>query len=198
MNEAYVIVCIAALCSTIAVLSCIIFLPSMYTAVNELHTKVIDGVQVFRVETDSAWSKMMEIQVRVLPGGKPINNPFQSFIRHKRSASLPAHCICEPRRVCPPGPIGPRGDPGPDGPPGPPGPPGLDNHDIPKSIDCTVDTRTCVKCPPGPPGPPGPDGPMGPAGPDGAPGLSGLPGKVGPPGPDGPPGPRGPPGPPGL
>lgn len=82
--------------------------------------------------------------------------------------------------------------------PGPPGPPGLDNHDIPKSIDCTVDTRTCVKCPPGPPGPPGPDGPMGPAGPDGAPGLSGLPGKVGPPGPDGPPGPRGPPGPPGL
>lgn len=58
---------------------------------------------------------MMEIQVKVLPESKPDENPFQSFIRHKRQAGLPPFCICQPKRECPPGPQGPPGDPGPDG-----------------------------------------------------------------------------------
>ena len=76
---------------------------------------MIDGVQTFRVETDSAWSKMMEIQVKVLPESKPLDNPFRTFIRHRRQAGLPSWCICTPKRECPPGPQGPPGDPGPDG-----------------------------------------------------------------------------------
>ncbi|VDD91143.1 unnamed protein product, partial [Enterobius vermicularis] len=114
----------------------------MYATVNQLHEKVIDGVQVFRVDTDSAWLKMMDIQVELLPKSKPLENPFRTFIRHKRGNGLPSYCICEPKRTCPPGPPGPPGDPGPDGPPGPPGPPGLDNHDVPESIKCSGDTST--------------------------------------------------------
>lgn len=76
---------------------------------------MIDGVQTFRIETDSAWSKMMAIQVKVLPESKPADNPFRTFIRHKRQIGLPSWCICQPRRQCPPGPPGPPGDPGPNG-----------------------------------------------------------------------------------
>lgn len=81
----------------------------------QLHDRVLDGVQTFRVETDSAWTKMMEIQVKVLPESKPYSNPFQTFVRQKRELGLPSFCICQPKRECPPGPTGPQGDPGPDG-----------------------------------------------------------------------------------
>lgn len=77
---------------------------------------MLDGVQTFRVETDSAWTKMMEIQVKALPESKPLVNPFQTFIRHRRQAGLPEYCICQPVvRNCPPGPQGPPGPPGPNG-----------------------------------------------------------------------------------
>lgn len=76
---------------------------------------MVDGVQLFRVETDSAWKQMLDIQLKVLPPGEPQQNPFRTFLRHKRQAALPAWCICQPVRQCPPGPQGPPGDPGPDG-----------------------------------------------------------------------------------
>ena len=62
----------------------------------QLHDRVLDGVQTFRVETDSAWTKMMEIQVKVLPESKPYSNPFQTFVRQKRELGLPSFCICQP------------------------------------------------------------------------------------------------------
>uniref|UniRef100_A0A0N5AQL9 Col_cuticle_N domain-containing protein n=1 Tax=Syphacia muris TaxID=451379 RepID=A0A0N5AQL9_9BILA len=196
MQETQVLVCLAGFCSTIVIFTCIAFLPSMYFTVTELHEKVVESVHIFRVETDLAWSKMVAIRSK-LPDKKPIANPFQTFVRHKRHAKLPAWCLCQPRRECPPGPPGPPGDPGPNGPPGPPGIPGQDNYDIPQSTSCNVETKVCVKCPPGPPGPPGPDGAAGPQGPPGPQGPRGKSGNEGPPGPLGPLGPQGPPGRPG-
>lgn len=118
MHEAKLIVYSAALCSAFAVLACILIIPSLYSTINEIHAEVIDGVQLFRVDTDAAWTEVMNIQMSMTPPSRARENPFNSLFRRKRQdfSGLPSYCVCEPPKiVCPPGPPGPAGDPGPDG-----------------------------------------------------------------------------------
>lgn len=145
--------------------------------INSTFVKVRDGVQVFRVETDSAWTQLMQIQLRHTPPSPARQNPFESiFQRAKRQqdySSLPAwqifpkpfipfhfsisRCQCEPiKPQCPPGPPGPPGESGQDGQPGEIGPPGEDNTNVYPQTTCPApDTSQCIQCPAGPPGPQG-------------------------------------------
>ncbi|VDK27541.1 unnamed protein product [Anisakis simplex] len=119
MYEAKLIVCIATLCTTCAMVACLVIIPSLYREIDQLHAEVFDSVQVFKAETDAAWTEIMQLQIFAVPPSKPRENPLHSlFVRSKRHdySKLPSFCHCEPvKPVCPPGPPGPRGDPGPDG-----------------------------------------------------------------------------------
>ncbi|VDO11677.1 unnamed protein product, partial [Haemonchus placei] len=185
-------IAVASLASIFAIGACLFVIPSLYSEINDLHNTVIDSVAVFRVETDSAWSDIMDVQLTVSPPSKPRVNPFDSIFRQKRQP-LPPWCICEiPKITCPPGPPGPPGPAGQPGNPGPPGPPGKDDTTVYAPIHCPAPDKACIKCPPGPPGPPGPEGHPGPKGMDGKPGSPGKRGQDGKPGPAGPPGEAGP------
>uniref|UniRef100_A0A7E4ZYY9 Col_cuticle_N domain-containing protein n=1 Tax=Panagrellus redivivus TaxID=6233 RepID=A0A7E4ZYY9_PANRE len=201
MSEIKIIVGFGSFCSSLAILACLMVIPSLYQTINEIHGEVQDGVQVFRVETDSAWIQLMDIQITVTPLSKPRANPFGGIFRRKRQdfTGLPDYCQCSPlpKPECAPGPPGPPGEPGIPGGPGLPGPKGVDNTVTYKPIICPQRDASCIKCPAGPPGPPGMVGQSGVAGPDGLPGPLGSPGRNGQPGPRGPPGDSGVPGPPG-
>jgi hypothetical protein len=49
MQETKLIVGIAAACSALAILSCLVVIPQLYNAINEIHEEVMEGVAGFRV-----------------------------------------------------------------------------------------------------------------------------------------------------
>ncbi|RCN25863.1 nematode cuticle collagen domain protein [Ancylostoma caninum] len=206
MHDEKVIVSIASTCSLIATIVYLVVAQRLYDTIHQTYDDVIDGVTVFRVETDTVWSEIMDMQTALMPPSEPRENPFESFFRSKRQArGLPAWCHCEPLKPrCRPGPPGPPGPPGARGPPGPPGERGRDFVGVVTPIVCPAAPTACIRCPPGPRGPPGQPGGLGPKGPSGAPGPRGPPGKGGVPGPmgsmggPGKPGPQGQPGKPGA
>jgi hypothetical protein len=109
------VVAVACGFSTIAFVACMAVIPSLYQTISEIHDEVWDGIQVFRVETDVAWSELMGIQLALSPPSRPRENPFDSIFRQKRRSKpgFPPWCMCQPTKpICPPGPPGPPGRPG--------------------------------------------------------------------------------------
>ncbi|PAV89742.1 hypothetical protein WR25_11213 [Diploscapter pachys] len=160
-----IIVSLSCLASLGALLGLILTLPSLYMEMNDLRDEVVVAVEKFKVDTNSMWIDLMDIQVVHAPPSKPKENPL--LRREKRFAELPDWCQCNAMPQCPPG----------------PGPPGMDNVQAASAVDCGNNPTGCVKCPAGPRGPPGPDGERGPKGTDGMPGPNGLSGAGrGPPG----------------
>ncbi|EFO93620.1 hypothetical protein CRE_12778 [Caenorhabditis remanei] len=104
-----ILVTISTGAASIAVLAVLFTVPSLYNTINEVHDQVLDGVSVFRVETDSAWTEMMDIQVSVTPPTKATCQSIQLCFQSKRqtfsdfscaNATLrndAAYCACPPR-----------------------------------------------------------------------------------------------------
>uniref|UniRef100_A0A183C4J3 Col_cuticle_N domain-containing protein n=1 Tax=Globodera pallida TaxID=36090 RepID=A0A183C4J3_GLOPA len=88
MQEAQIVVGVASLCSLLAIVATVVVVPSLYSEINEIAIKVHDGVQAFRVETDSAWTDLMDLQISVTPPSKPRQNPAR--VCNSRPAR-PAH-----------------------------------------------------------------------------------------------------------
>nr|CAD2157052.1 unnamed protein product [Meloidogyne enterolobii] len=199
-NIQFLVYC-STFASILSILACIFIFPQIYFETTNLLNEVKGGVEIFKVETDSAWNLLIDIQIRHKPQSVNVReeNPFESiFQRAKRQnyGKLPAWCQCEPiKPECPPGPEGPPGEPGTDGPPGEPGPNGEDNTQVYPQVKCEApDVSKCIECPAGPPGEQGPIGPLGSSGQTGEAGAAGPPAPQGKPGEQGPPGDQGPPG----
>src|SRR3569833_2990165 len=90
-TDTKIIVGLASLCSAISIVAVLVVVPSLYTTIDQIQTRVNDGVQVnytpkickhfkvFRVNTDSAWSQLMEVLISVTPPSEPRENPFKSI-----------------------------------------------------------------------------------------------------------------------
>ncbi|KAI6174931.1 Col-cuticle-N domain-containing protein [Aphelenchoides bicaudatus] len=181
---AHLAVFVATVLCTGVLLTCVLIFPRMYFEINELHQQVISSVHEFKLNTDAAWTELMDIQLQIKP---PIALTSQtplldSIFRPKRAnEKLPDHCNCNLPTNCAPGPPGPPGIPGFNG---IPGQRGIDGQDAPPALhrECGVVPDTCQKCPAGPRGPPGVMGEVGPQGPIGLDGNPLSMGRVGPPG----------------
>uniref|UniRef100_A0A183BTS3 Col_cuticle_N domain-containing protein n=1 Tax=Globodera pallida TaxID=36090 RepID=A0A183BTS3_GLOPA len=75
MSETKIIIGIASLCSIAAILATLVVVPQLYQQINEVNSRVFDGVQAFRVNTDSAWTELMDVQISVTPPTRPRENP---------------------------------------------------------------------------------------------------------------------------
>ncbi|VDK31138.1 unnamed protein product [Anisakis simplex] len=113
------IACFSVLCSSCAILACLIVIPSLLNVIDRTHTEVVLNVHTFKEDTDAAWNEIMQLPILAVQPLKVRDNPFESlFLRRKQrdNSKLPSFCHCEPVKVkCPSGPIGPPGDPGADG-----------------------------------------------------------------------------------
>uniref|UniRef100_A0A1I7UTU1 Col_cuticle_N domain-containing protein n=1 Tax=Caenorhabditis tropicalis TaxID=1561998 RepID=A0A1I7UTU1_9PELO len=96
--------------SGFAILALTIFVPQIYWEMNELQVEVVGVVESFKVETDSLWIDLMDVQIKHSAPSRPLENPL--LRRDKRFAKLPDWCQCDSAPQCPPGPPGPQGAPG--------------------------------------------------------------------------------------
>uniref|UniRef100_F1LGR5 Cuticle collagen 145 n=1 Tax=Ascaris suum TaxID=6253 RepID=F1LGR5_ASCSU len=73
---------------------CAYEIPSLHSTISDVHAEVLQQVHAFRVDTDLAWSQMMDIQVVLTEPGKPRENPCGAKGLPGNDA---AYCPCPPR-----------------------------------------------------------------------------------------------------
>jgi hypothetical protein len=125
-------VCVTTILCAGVLLTCLLVFPRMYVEINQLHAQVINSVHEFKVSfgvwnrnflcfwvnTDAAWSELMDIQSHLKPPLALTSEPplLDSIFRPKRAnGKLPEYCNCNLPTNCAPGLPGPRGLPGLDG-----------------------------------------------------------------------------------
>ncbi|VDM72735.1 unnamed protein product, partial [Strongylus vulgaris] len=74
---------LAAFCSLWAIVACLITYPALVSEMNDIHAMVNDAIQAFRVDTDSAWSSVMEIRTVVSPA-RSASETLKTIFRTKR------------------------------------------------------------------------------------------------------------------
>lgn len=89
----------STLTSILLIFVCIFIFPQIYWETNQLLDEVKDGVNLFKIETDSAWNYLIDIQIKHSSysnnreENSRLENPFESiFQRAKRQnyGNLPA------------------------------------------------------------------------------------------------------------
>jgi archaellum component FlaF (FlaF/FlaG flagellin family) len=65
MSETKVLIGVASCCSALAIVATLVVIPQLYATMDELNLRVHDGVQAFRIETDTAWIQLMDVQIQV-------------------------------------------------------------------------------------------------------------------------------------
>jgi hypothetical protein len=81
MQETKVVLGIACFSSFIAVLAIFVVIPQLYFEINEINVRVRDGVKAFRVNTDSAWNELINLQLATTQPSKAKTENFESIFR---------------------------------------------------------------------------------------------------------------------
>jgi len=64
MQEEKVVLGIGALCSVLTIIATVVVVPQLTGQIQDLRARVHEKVELFRVETDAAWSDLMEVQMQ--------------------------------------------------------------------------------------------------------------------------------------
>uniref|UniRef100_A0AC35TNM3 Col_cuticle_N domain-containing protein n=1 Tax=Rhabditophanes sp. KR3021 TaxID=114890 RepID=A0AC35TNM3_9BILA len=182
---------LAVAVSVVALVSSLIFMPSLVWKVQNIQNNIKLDSHEFRIIADEAWANLLRLRESsdhrikrnsyndAYSGGSSKNGFLTDYSGSQGVDAFQTGgptCSCNKKNNCPRGPPGENGIPGEDGTdgiPGLPGAPGLSGIAPPVIMDANAGCRVC------PPGPRGATGFPGEAGPQGQVGIPGTPGKPG-------------------
>ncbi|PIO52755.1 nematode cuticle collagen domain protein, partial [Teladorsagia circumcincta] len=76
MRETSFIMSLSLAAGAISLIGSMLFLPRIYWEMVDLKDEVFGAVESFKVETDSSWIELMNMQISHSPPSKPRENPL--------------------------------------------------------------------------------------------------------------------------
>lgn len=81
-------------CSTLALLLCLIMIPTLYLDITDLHDSILNEMGEFKVLADDLWVDMMAMRSESVSNGQHHQQSFTftDYIRPKRLSPVPPKC----------------------------------------------------------------------------------------------------------